>query len=126
MTSVDDQMRSLTLRVAKAVPRDAGRGMARLDPADMARIGAQVGDVVLVDGRQRSTALKIMPAYPVERGKRQIQIDGIARENVGTGLDALGLDLVDGILQFSEGIAEPLDLGMAGPIQAASMRASWP
>ena len=88
MTSVDDQMRSLTLRVAKAVPRDAGRGMARLDPADMARIGAKVGDVVLVDGRQRSTALKIMPAYPVERGKRQIQIDGIARENVGTGLDA--------------------------------------
>jgi len=86
-SSVDDQMRSLTLRVAKAVPRDAGRGMARLDPADMARIGAKVGDVVLVDGRQRSTALKIMPAYLVERGKRQIQIDGIARENVGTGLD---------------------------------------
>ena len=86
-SSVDDQMRSLTLRVAKAVPKDAGRGMARLDPADMARIGAKVGDVVLVDGRQRSTALKIMPAYFVERGKRRIQIDGIARENVGIGLD---------------------------------------
>ncbi len=86
-SSVDDQMRSLTLRVAKAVPRDAGRGMARLDPVDMARIGAKVGDIVLVDGRQNSTALKIVPAYLPERGKRQIQIDGIARENVGTGLD---------------------------------------
>ena len=53
----------------------------------MARIGAPVGDVVLVDGRQRSTALTLIPAYPVARGKRQIQIDGIARENVGTGLD---------------------------------------
>ena len=88
MTSpLDDQMRSLTLRVAKAVPRDAGRGMARLDPADMARMGAKAGDIVLVDGRRSSTALKIVPAYLPERGKRQIQIDGIARENVGTGLD---------------------------------------
>jgi len=33
--------------------------MARLDPADMARMGAKVGDVVLVDGRQRSTALRL-------------------------------------------------------------------
>jgi transitional endoplasmic reticulum ATPase len=85
--SLDDQTRGLTLRVAKAVPRDAGRGMARLDPADMARIGAKVGDIVLVDGRQKSTALKIMPAYLPGRGKRQIQIDGIARENVDTELD---------------------------------------
>ncbi len=84
--SLDGQTHSLTLRVAKAVPKDAGHGVARLDPADMARIGAKVGDVILVDGRQRSTALKIVPAYLAERGKRQIQIDGIARENVGTGL----------------------------------------
>ena len=78
---------SLTLRVAKAVPKDAGRGMARLDPADMAHIGAKVGDVVLVDGRQHSTALKLMPAYLADRGKRQIRIDGIARENAGAVLD---------------------------------------
>ena len=43
-SSPDDQRRGLTLRVARAVPRDAGRGMARLDPADMARIGAKAGD----------------------------------------------------------------------------------
>jgi transitional endoplasmic reticulum ATPase len=77
----------LTLRVAKAIPRDAGRGMARLDPADMERLGANVGDVVVIKGRQRATALKIMPAQIAERGKRQIQIDGIARENAGAGLD---------------------------------------
>lgn len=77
----------LTLRVAKAIPKDAGRGMARLDPADMERLGANVGDVVIIKGRQRSTALKIMPAQIAERGKRQIQIDGIARENAGAGLD---------------------------------------
>ena len=77
----------LNLRVAKAVPRDAGHGMARLDPADMALIGAKVGDVVAVDGRRRSTALKLMPAYVADRGRGQIRIDGIARENVGSGVD---------------------------------------
>jgi transitional endoplasmic reticulum ATPase len=86
-TPKNNPEKSLTLRVARAVPRDAGRGMARLDPADMVRLGASVGDVVLVSGRQRSTTLKIMPAHAAERGKRQIQIDGIARDNAGVGLD---------------------------------------
>jgi hypothetical protein len=38
---------------------------------------------VVIKGRHGSTALKIMPAQSAERGKRQIQIDGIARENSG-------------------------------------------
>ena len=81
------------------MPKDAGRGMARLDPADMERLGAKAGDVVVVKGRQGSTALKIMPAQSAERGKRQIQIDGIARENAGAGLDdrvTVGMTKVQG------------------------------
>ncbi len=87
MTPRDNLAPELTLRIARAVPRDAGRGLARLDPADMERLGANIGDIVLVRGRQRATALKVIPAQVTERGKRQIQIDGIARENVGVGLD---------------------------------------
>ena len=83
----DNRVQHLTLRVAKVAQKDAGRGMARLDTADMERLGATVGDIVLVSGRQRSTALKVMPAQVTERGKRQIQIDGLARENAGAGLD---------------------------------------
>ena len=79
-------MPSLTLRVAEALPKDAGRGVARLDPGDIERLGASIGDVVAIIG-QRQTALKIMPAYPDERGKELVQIDGIARENADTGLD---------------------------------------
>jgi transitional endoplasmic reticulum ATPase len=77
---------SLTLRVAEALGKDVGRGLARLDPGDIERLGAGIGDVVAVAG-QRTTALKVMPAYPDERGKELIQIDGIARENAGAGLD---------------------------------------
>ena len=79
-------MPSLTLRVAEALPKDVGRGVARLDPGDIERLGASIGDVVAIIG-QRQTALKIMPAYPDERGKELVQIDGIARENADTGLD---------------------------------------
>ena len=77
---------SLTLRVAEALPKDVGRGMARLDPSGMEQLGASIGDVVAITGH-RSTALKVMPAYPDVRGKGLVQIDGIARENAGAGLD---------------------------------------
>ena len=88
MTTPDNSPgNELTLRVAKAAARDAGRGMARLDPADMERLGVSVGDVVVIKGQQGSTALKVMPAQTAMRGKGQIQIDGIARENAAAGLD---------------------------------------
>jgi transitional endoplasmic reticulum ATPase len=77
---------SLTLRVAEALPKDVGRGIARIDPESMERLNANIGDVVAITG-ERSAALKLMPAYPDARGKGLILIDGIARENVGAGLD---------------------------------------
>jgi len=77
---------SLTLRVAEALPKDVGRGLARLDPDDMQRLGATIGDVVVIAG-QRKAALKVMPVYQDARGKKLVQIDGIARENAGAGLD---------------------------------------
>ena len=60
--------------------------MARLDPDGMEQLGASIGDVVQITGHS-TTALKVMPVYPDERGKNLIQIDGIARENAGAGLD---------------------------------------
>ena len=116
-TPKNNPEKSLTLRVARAVPRDAGRGMARLDPADMERLGASVGDVVLVSGRQRSAALKIMPAHLAERGKRQIQIDGVARDNAGVGLD----DRVSVELTQAQG-AQTVTLTPSGSLRAPQAR----
>ena len=77
---------SITLRVAEAQAKDAGRGIARLDPADLERLGVSIGDVIRIKGEKLAVA-RAMPAYLPERGKGIIQIDGIARENTGSGLD---------------------------------------
>ncbi len=77
---------ALTLRIAEALPKDVGRGIARLDPADIERLGAAIGDIVEVIGKRRTVA-KLMPAYSAERGKSLIQADGIVRENAQAGLD---------------------------------------
>jgi transitional endoplasmic reticulum ATPase len=76
----------LTLRVAEAKPRDVGRGIARLDPHDLEKIGAEVGDIIQVEGK-RKTAAKVMPAYPEDRGKSLIQMDGLLRGNAQVSLD---------------------------------------
>jgi transitional endoplasmic reticulum ATPase len=82
--SADNKL--LTLRVAEAKPRDVGRGIARLDPQDLAKIGVEVGDIIQIEGG-RKTAAKVMPAYPEDRGKSLIQIDGLLRGNAQVSLD---------------------------------------
>ena len=79
----DDKLR---LRVTEALTKDVGRGLVRIDPEDLQKLGAQIGDTVEVTGK-RQTACKAMPAYKEQRGQSRIQMDGIARENAGIGLD---------------------------------------
>jgi transitional endoplasmic reticulum ATPase len=74
-----------TFKVAEALPKDVGRGLARLDPKDMAELGVETGDVVEVTSKQ-TTVARIVPAHAELRGKHLIQIDGICRANAGAGL----------------------------------------
>jgi len=73
------------LRVAEARTKDVGRGIARLDPQDIERLGATISDIVEIQG-ERTTAAKLMPAYHADRGKGIVQIDGIVRQNAQAGL----------------------------------------
>ena len=76
----------LTLKVVEAQAKDVGRAIARIDPKDMERLGLEVGGCVEIAGKRRTVA-KVMPAYPDDRGKSTIQIDGLIRENAKAGLD---------------------------------------
>jgi transitional endoplasmic reticulum ATPase len=77
---------SLTLRVSEAIAKDVGRGIARIDPKDIEKIDAQVGDIIAIEGK-RKTVAKVMPTYAENRGKGIIQMDGLIRENAQIGLD---------------------------------------
>ena len=77
---------ALKLKVVESLIKDMGRAYARMDPEDMAKIGANIGDVLEVVGKRR-TVCKAMPAYKDLRGHSRIQLDGISRQNARAGID---------------------------------------
>ncbi len=86
MTTRETTVTEISLHVAEALSKDVGRGLARVDPADIEHLGVTIGDIVEVRGK-RSTAARIMPAFMEQRGKSLVQVDGIVRENAQAGLD---------------------------------------
>jgi transitional endoplasmic reticulum ATPase len=76
----------LRLKVTEALSKDVGRAFARMDPADMARLGVAIGDIVEVEGK-RTAVCKVLPAFKDIRGQGRVQLDGISRDNAGAGLD---------------------------------------
>jgi len=79
-------MNSLKLKVSEALSKDVAHAYARMGPEDLAKLQVEVGDIVEVTGKGR-TVCKAMPAYKEMRGQSRVQLDGITRENAGTGLD---------------------------------------
>src|SRR5713226_4590878 len=78
---------TVQLKVAEAHPRDVGRGIARVDPEVMEKLGIDdSGEIVGLQGK-RETVVKIMPTFPELRGRGIVQIDGIIRENAQVGID---------------------------------------
>jgi hypothetical protein len=72
------------LKVAEAGPKDVGRSIARIDPEDMARLGASVGDIVEIKGK-RATVAKVMPTFAGDRGKSLVQIPALRGGGWGRG-----------------------------------------
>ena len=86
MTETEAPEDMLTPRVTEALARDLGKGLARLDPAEISRLGLKVGDVVELSGHKKTVG-KLMPTYSAYRGRGRIQIDGVTRENAGATID---------------------------------------
>ncbi|MFT5560502.1 MAG: transitional endoplasmic reticulum ATPase [Litorivivens sp.] len=83
--SVGDTLR---LKVSEALGKDAGRALARMDPADIEALGAKIGDIIEVSGK-RNSVCKLMPAYKEFRNGTKVQLDGLSRGNVGVALDEI-------------------------------------
>ena len=84
MKKADSQ--ALRLKVSEALSKDVGRAIARMDPADILALGAEIGDIVELVGKRR-TVCKLMPAYKDDRGAARVQLDGLSRGNAGVALD---------------------------------------
>ena len=77
----------IKLKVAEALPKDIGRAYARLDPADMTKLGLSVGDIVQLTSKKGFGIAKIMPTYPDMRNQGIVQLDGLTRRNACLSLD---------------------------------------
>ncbi|MEA1907815.1 MAG: CDC48 family AAA ATPase, partial [Euryarchaeota archaeon] len=78
-------MNELQLTVAKAYPKDAGRGMARLDPYILQALQLSPGDIVEIEGR-KMTGAKVWRADRQDWGQETIRVDSYVRQNAGTGI----------------------------------------
>jgi transitional endoplasmic reticulum ATPase len=75
----------IALAVGAVSASDANRGILRIDPADLARIGGATGHVLAVSGRGVAHA-RALPLPPAQRGKGLILLDGTTRANAGISL----------------------------------------
>jgi transitional endoplasmic reticulum ATPase len=90
MVKAPSLVKEITLRVCESTGKDVGRGIARIDPYDMQLLGADVGDMLEVEGKRR-TVCRVLPTFKEHRGKGHLQIDGVVRENARAGLDEMAV-----------------------------------
>lgn len=76
----------IIVQVAQAYPRDAGRGIARLEKNLMQQLGITSGDIIEIKGKDTCYAI-VWPGYADDTGKGIIRIDGNLRYNAKIGLD---------------------------------------
>ena len=75
----------IELKVAKAMPEDAEKGIIRMDSRSMHTISVAPGDVVEIDG-QRLTIAIAAKAYPSDVGMGVVRMDGLMRHNAEAGI----------------------------------------
>jgi transitional endoplasmic reticulum ATPase len=103
--------KTVTLRVADALQRDVGRGIARIDPKVVQELELTSGDVVQITGKRKTNAL-CWPAHEQDFGKGIVRIDGYLRNNAGVSID----DKVT-IRKIDAKIAERLTLAPTEPLR---------
>lgn len=88
-------MRQINLRVAEAIQDDVNKGMVRIDPKFMRKIGIKPGDIVAIKGQRITTAIADR-SYPGDADLDIIRMDGITRRNAEAGIgDYIGVNKAD-------------------------------
>lgn len=83
---MSDNENKYTLKVAEALVKDVGKAIVRIDPKDIIKIGAAIGDIVKLTGKNIAVA-RVLPIHQQYKGQGLVQMDGILRKNAGVGVD---------------------------------------
>ena len=75
----------LTVRPLKQ--KDAGRGLAALDPRAADELEVNSGDYIVIEGTDNRAVARVWPGYPEDQGQDVIRIDGSLRQEAGVGID---------------------------------------
>ncbi len=82
MEKTQDSMR---LKVMEGAVEDARKGIVRVLADVMEKLGLNMNDVVLIEGK-RTTVAKVLPAFRESCPDGAIQMDGITRQNARVGI----------------------------------------
>jgi transitional endoplasmic reticulum ATPase len=72
--------------VKEAAHEDAGKGIARVNPEVMKKLGLVSGDVIEIQGKKKAAAI-VWPGFQQDNGYSIISIDGYIRGNLSSGID---------------------------------------
>ena len=103
----------LTRTLADAPAQDTGRGLARLDPADLGVLGIAIGDVIAIAGDRRTYA-RVMLAQAEARGRGLVLVDRSVRANAGAAAGDL-VRLSPVAARRAEAVTISIDASVARP-----------
>ena len=81
----DKKVPEIKLKVGEAYQKDVYKGIVRMDPEAMRKIGVEPGDIVEIVGKKKTVAV-VYPASPEDVGLGIIRMDGYTRKNAGVSL----------------------------------------
>ncbi len=75
----------IELKVSRAMPEDAEKGIVRMDAKSMQTVGIVPGDIIEIEGG-RATVAVAAKAYPSDVGLGVVRMDGLLRRNAKAGI----------------------------------------
>jgi transitional endoplasmic reticulum ATPase len=108
--------------VAEAPLADVDRGFARLDPYHLTRLGIKAGMALSITGDRETVAIAQAAPERVQ-GRREIQMDGMVRENAGAVVGELVTVAPVEASPAEAVLIAPLDTGSYGAKEVAEIRA---
>ena len=109
------------LRVMEALLEDVERGIVRISALHMQRLGAEPGDVVVIEGERQSLA-RVEPLDAGDRAGSIIRMDGLTRENAGVTLDERVCIAPRAVPPAATLLLAPLERASYGPEEVRRVR----